>query len=134
MCLDYTNEVSDDKYLDKSKKSFKLYSSYYQYCFALCAGTPSDDTTSAKYPFSTVHCKYKQQKCSGSTAEPLQFTVDSSDPLRSVSLLTAAICCAPYSGNICCVDIIIRNVGENCKNLHRSNQQNLKYKEISSKP
>ena len=34
--------------------------------------------------------------------ESLEFTIDSSDLLCSVSILTAADCCAPYSGNICC--------------------------------
>ena len=47
---------------------------------------------------------YTANKSRRSTAELLQFTIDSSDPLRSVSILTAADRCAPYSGNICCVE------------------------------
>ena len=43
-------------------------------------------------------------KSSGSTAESLQFTIDSSNPLGSVSILTIADRCAPYNPyNICYV-------------------------------
>ena len=46
---------------------------------------------------------YTANKSSRSIAKLLQFTIDSSNPLRSVSILTAADRCAPYSVNICCV-------------------------------
>ena len=48
------------------------------------------------------HYKNKQQKCRGSTEESLHFAIYSSDPLCSVTIMTAADQCAVYNKNICC--------------------------------